>query len=699
MNFKNALNAARKHGSVPMLQRRAFSSGEKLFDKILIANRGEIACRVMKTAKRLGIRTVAVYSEPDAKSVHVKMADEAYCVGPAASAESYLNIPRIMEVIKESGAQAVHPGYGFLSENHLFAEELEKNNVAFIGPGSYAITAMGDKIESKEVAKKAGVNVIPGDLTVLKTEEEVLDKANEVGYPVMIKASAGGGGKGMRIAWNDEEARVGFRLSTEEAKASFGDDRIFVEKYIEEPRHIEIQLIADSHGNVCALPERECSIQRRNQKVLEEAPSVLLDDETRAAMQKQARDLATAVDYRSAGTVEFLCDKHKNFYFLEMNTRLQVEHPVTELVTGVDLVEQMIRVAAGHKLPDEYLSGTLPFKGWAHEARVYAEDPVRGFLPSTGRLISYQEPSVEEIPSVRCDSGITQGSEISMFYDPMISKLCTYRETREEALDDLGIALDSYIVHGVGHNISFLRDCIRDERFRSGSITTNYIAEEYPDGFSGVRLNTDETVILAGITAVASAQRLAQTTQISGQVVEPKLPEAIICKIGESAFKISIEGDEELTVSDADSGVQLKKLNFEDFDWTVDTVKVDAIIDDVKHVVQIHERTPAGLKVQYLGAVENVQVFTSQKEYEYSKYMLPKPEIDSSKWLLSPMPGALISVAVEAGAKVFPGQELAVVEAMKMQNVLVAEKEGVVKSVLKAPGATLAVDEEIIEFE
>mmetsp|Transcript_19305 Transcript_19305/g.24558 ORF Transcript_19305/g.24558 Transcript_19305/m.24558 type:complete len:653 (+) Transcript_19305:3-1961(+) len=652
----------------------------------------------MKTAQRLGIQTVAIYSEPDAKSVHVKMADEAYCVGPAASAKSYLNIPRIMEVIKESGAQAVHPGYGFLSENYLFAEELEKNNVAFIGPGSYAITAMGDKIESKEVAKKAGVNVIPGDLTVLKTEEEILAVANKVGYPVMIKASAGGGGKGMRIAWNDEEAKTGFRLSTEEAKASFGDDRVFVEKYIEEPRHIEIQLIADSHGNVCALPERECSIQRRNQKVLEEAPSVLLDPETRRAMQDQACALASAVNYKSAGTVEFLCDKHKNFYFLEMNTRLQVEHPVTELVTGVDLVEQMIRVAAGYKLPDNYLQGPLPFKGWAHEARVYAEDPVRGFLPSTGRLISYQEPSVEEVPSVRCDSGITQGSEISMFYDPMISKLCTYRETREEALDDLGIALDSYIIHGVRHNISFLRDCIRAERFRSGKITTNYIAEEYPDGFTGVKLNSDETQVLAAITATAIAQRQEQVSQISGQVEEPVLPEKIFCKIGEKVY--AVEADEEgLRVSDAESNEVLKTVTFEDFDWTVDTVKIDANIDGTQHVVQIIDRTPAGYKMQYLGAIEDIQIFTSDKEYEYSKYMLPKPEIDSSKWLLSPMPGALISVAVEVGQEVYPGQELAVVEAMKMQNVLAAEKKGVVKAILENPGATLAVDQEILEFE
>lgn len=676
------------------------SSGEKLFDKILIANRGEIACRVMRTARRLGIRTVAVYSEPDAKAEHVRFADEAYYVGPAASAESYLNIPRILEVIKESGAQAVHPGYGFLSENHLFAEELEKNNIAFIGPGSYAITAMGDKIESKELAQKAGVNTIPGNLSVMKDAEEVVQVCQEIGYPVMIKASAGGGGKGMRIAWNDDEARQGFRLSTEEARASFGDDRIFVEKYIEEPRHIEIQLIGDSHGNVCALPERECSIQRRNQKVLEEAPSVLLDPETRSAMQAQAVALAKAVQYKSAGTVEFLCDKHKNFYFLEMNTRLQVEHPITEMVTGVDLVEQMIRVAAGHTLPENMLGGSLPFKGHAHEARVYAEDPVRGFLPSTGRLVSYEEPT--DVENVRCDSGVTQGSEISMFYDPMISKLCTYGETREEALRSLSIALDSYVIHGVGHNISFLRDVCRSERFASGKITTNYIAEEYPDGFTGVKLKDHENVRLAALACALHASWREATSVLDSAMKFPPSYADLYCKIGGKAFKVSISENVEdgggLEVSDAESGEVLGTVDIDDFEYSPGDFKAMAVIDGEDEVLQVLERIPSGYNLQYLGAKCKVEVL-HPTEYKMSKFMLAKPEVDYSKWLQSPMPGVLVSVAVKEGDEVYAGQELAVVEAMKMQNVLVAEKKGKVKSVFLQPGATMVVDENILEFE
>ena len=491
--------------------------GEKLFDKILIANRPrEIACRVMRTAKDLGIKTVAIYSEPDANSVHVQMADEAYCVGPAASAESYLNVPRILEVIKESGAQAVHPGYGFLSENSAFGEALEAIGIKFIGPKSRAINAMGDKIESKEVAIAAGVNCIPGNLKVIEDAEECAKVASEIGYPVMVKASAGGGGKGMRIAWDDEEAKLAFRLSSEEAKASFGDDRLFVEKFIEEPRHIEIQLVGDAHGNVVALPERECA--RFSDETRRSSRRLRLsswDDETRLEMQKQAIQLAKAVDYESAGTVEFLCDKHKNFYFLEMNTRLQVEHPITEMITNVDLVEQMIRVASGHPLPDSWTKHVgLPFKGHAHEARVYAEDPFRGFLPSIGRLSSYVEPL--EVEGVRCDSGIQQGSDISMFYDPMISKLCTYGENREIALTRLEKALDTYVIQGVGHNIPFLRDVLRAKRFRDGKLTTNYIAEEYPDGFSGVVLTDAEKNKVAVVSAIMSLMKERKVKTVGG---------------------------------------------------------------------------------------------------------------------------------------------------------------------------------------
>ncbi|POM75206.1 Propionyl coenzyme A carboxylase (Pi-PCC1) [Phytophthora palmivora] len=448
------------------------ASKEKLFDKILVANRGEIAVRVMRTCQKLGIKTVAVYSEPDVNSVAVRMADEAVCVGPAPSSQSYLSIPKIVEAVKATGAQAVHPGYGFLSENKDFCEALEAIGVAFIGPGHEAIQAMGDKIESKQLAMDAGVNTIPGFLGEIDTPEDAVKVAQEIGYPVMIKASAGGGGKGMRVAYNDEEVRMGYRLSKEEAASSFGDDRMFLEKFIEDPRHIEIQLIADSHGNVVPLPERECSIQRRNQKVIEEAPSVLLDPETRMAMGKQAAMLAKKVGYVSAGTVEFLCDKHKNFYFLEMNTRLQVEHPVTELISHVDLVEQMIRVAAGHELPKELVDGPVKIHGWAMESRVYAEDPLRGFLPSIGRLLQYDEPV--HLPGVRVDSGVNEGSDISMFYDPMISKLITYGKDRPECLERMKTALDNYVIRGPGNNVSFLQDVYRHPRFVSGKITTKF---------------------------------------------------------------------------------------------------------------------------------------------------------------------------------------------------------------------------------
>ncbi|XP_028836024.1 propionyl-CoA carboxylase alpha chain, mitochondrial isoform X3 [Denticeps clupeoides] len=483
-----------------------YDHNEKTFDKILIANRGEIACRVMKTCKKMGIKTVAVHSDVDANAVHVKMADEAVCVGPAPTSKSYLNMDAIMNAIRQTGAQAVHPGYGFLSENKEFAKRLAAEGVSFIGPDTHAIQAMGDKIESKLIAKAAKVNTIPGFDGVVKDADEAVRIANEIGYPVMIKASAGGGGKGMRIAWNDEETREGFRFSSQEAASSFGDDRLLIEKFIDNPRHIEIQVLADKHGNALWLNERECSIQRRNQKVVEEAPSTFLDPETRRAMGEQAVSLAKAVNYSSAGTVEFLVDSRKNFYFLEMNTRLQVEHPITECITGLDLVQQMIRIAKG--FPLQHTQAEIPINGWAIESRVYAEDPYKSFgLPSIGRLSQYQEPL--NLHNVRVDSGIEEGSDISIYYDPMISKLVTYGATRAEALKKMEDALDNYVIRGVTHNIPLLREIIVHPRFISGDISTKFLPEVYPEGFKGHQLTaTGRKELLATAASLFVAAQL-----------------------------------------------------------------------------------------------------------------------------------------------------------------------------------------------
>ncbi len=483
------------------------------FDKILIANRGEIACRVIRTCKRLGIKTVAVYSEADADALHVRLADEKVLIGPPPSAQSYLQIDKIVAACKKTGAQAVHPGYGFLSEKQEFQKALAKAKIAFIGPDAFAIHAMGDKIESKKLALKAGVSTVPGYLHAIPNAEEAVKIAQKVGYPVMIKASAGGGGKGMRIAYNDEETREGFGSATNEAKASFADDRVFIEKYVEEPRHIEIQLIADGHGNCIYLWERECSIQRRHQKVIEEAPSPFLDAKTRKAMGEEAVALAKAVKYKSAGTVEFIVDKHRKFYFLEMNTRLQVEHPVTELITGLDLVELMIRVAAGEKLP--FQQKDVKLDGWAVEARLYAEDPFRNFLPSTGRLVKYREPAPG--PDVRVDTGVYEGGEISMFYDPMIAKLCTYGKTRIDAIERMRRALDEFYVRGVSHNVPFLAALMAHPRFREGRLTTNFIAEEFKGGFTAAHLPPRDPAMLAGVAAVADRIKAARLGIDAGQ--------------------------------------------------------------------------------------------------------------------------------------------------------------------------------------
>ncbi len=660
-----------------------------MFSKILIANRGEIACRVIRTARAMGIATVAVHSDADADARHVREADEAVAIGPAPSAQSYLVIDNILRAIEETGAEAVHPGYGFLSENRGFAEALEKAGVAFIGPGVQAIAAMGDKIESKKLAQAAGVNSVPGYLGVIKNEAEAAKIAKDIGYPVMIKASAGGGGKGMRIARNDAEAREGFRSATSEARSSFGDDRVFVEKYVEQPRHIEIQVLADAHGNTIYLGERECSIQRRHQKVIEEAPSPFLDAATRAAMGEQAVALARAVGYRSAGTVEFIVDAERNFYFLEMNTRLQVEHPVTEMVTGLDLVEQMIRIAAGEKL--SIRQGDVKLDGWAMETRIYAEDPLRGFLPSTGWLVKYREPVAGA--SVRVDSGVYEGAEIAMFYDPMIAKLATHGADRNQAIAAMREALDRFVIRGVGHNIPFLASLMAHPRFAAARLTTNFIAEEYPDGFGGVSPSPEHVGLLVAVATVVHHRYRLRESEISGRVRPPK-PSA-----GADWVVMVDRVPHKATVAETASGyaVITGSASYElASDWKLGDPLFQSIVNGHPVSVQI-DRKGVGYRLSQGGAQLDLLVLTPRAA-ELAALMPVKQPPDMSRFLLSPMPGLLVSLAVEPGHEVKTGQELAVVEAMKMENVLRAERDGKVQTLHAKAGDSLAVDQPILEF-
>ncbi|XP_053333238.1 propionyl-CoA carboxylase alpha chain, mitochondrial [Clarias gariepinus] len=669
---------------------------EKTFDKILIANRGEIACRVMKTCKKMAIRTVAVHSDVDSSAVHVKMADEAVCVGPAPTNKSYLNMDAIMDAIRTTGAQAVHPGYGFLSENKEFARRLAAEGVAFIGPDTHAIQAMGDKIESKLIAKAAKVNTIPGFDGVVKNAEEAVKIAAEIGYPVMIKASAGGGGKGMRIAWNDEETKEGFRFSSQEAASSFGDDRLLIEKYIDNPRHIEIQVLADKHGNALWLNERECSIQRRNQKVVEEAPSTFLDPATRRAMGEQAVSLAKAVKYSSAGTVEFLVDSKKNFYFLEMNTRLQVEHPITECITGLDLVQQMIRVARGYEL--QHKQEDIPINGWAMESRVYAEDPYKSFgLPSIGRLCQYEEPV--NLTGVRVDSGIQEGSDISIYYDPMISKLVTYGATRAEALKRMEDALDNYVIRGVTHNIPLLREIIVHPRFISGDISTNFLPEVYPDGFKGHPLSAGEKrELLAAASALYVAtqlrsQKFLGQLRVSNTVQERKNWELCVeldkashvLRVTRSGRSYTVEIDgEKVDVSG---------------EWNLASALLPLTINGNHRVLQCLSRNSSGeITLQYLGTSFKVRVL-SKLAASLSKHMPEKVPEDSSSILRSPMPGTVVAVSVQAGDTVAEGQEICVIEAMKMQNSMTAAKTAKVKSVHCKAGETVGEGDLLVELE
>ena len=667
-----------------------------MFEKILIANRGEIACRVIKTARRMGIKTVAVYSDADRGALHVKMADEAVHIGPSPAAQSYIVIDRIMAAVRQTGAQAVHPGYGFLSENRHFAAALEAEGVAFIGPPSSAIEQMGDKITSKKIAQKAGVSTVPGHMGLIADAEEAVKIAGQIGYPVMIKASAGGGGKGMRIAHNAAQAREGFQSSKNEAAASFGDDRIFIEKFVTQPRHIEIQVLGDSHGNIVYLHERECSIQRRNQKVIEEAPSPFLDDATRRAMGEQACALARAVGYTSAGTVEFIVDGARNFYFLEMNTRLQVEHPVTELITGVDLVEQMIRVAAGEALP--FRQGDLKITGWAMESRLYAEDPYRNFLPSIGRLTRYRPPVEGATPGggiVRNDTGVFEGGEISMFYDPMIAKLCTWGPTRMAAIDEMRLALDTFEVEGIGHNLPFVAAVMDHPRFQSGNITTAFIAEEYPDGFKGAVL--DDATLRRVAAATAAMNRVAEIrrTRISGTMDnhERRVGDDWVVTLQGAEYAVKIDADHQgSTVAFAD-GTALRVAS----DWTPGQPLARVLIDDSLLVMKI-AKISGGFRVRLRGADVKCHVRTP-RQAELAKLMLEKAPPDTSKLLLCPMPGLIAQIMVAIGDDVQEGQALATVEAMKMENILKAERSGVVKTITAVVGGSLKVDDVIMEFE
>ena len=666
-----------------------------MFKKILIANRGEIACRVIKTARKMGIQTVAVYSDADRNALHVKMADEAIHIGPPPAAQSYIVIDRIMDAIRRTGAEAVHPGYGFLSERMDFAAALEAEGVVFVGPPSPAIEAMGDKITSKKIAQGAGVSTVPGYMGLIADAEEAVRISREIGYPVMIKASAGGGGKGMRIAWNDQEAAEGFQSSKNEAAASFGDDRIFIEKFVTQPRHIEIQVLADKHGNCVYLHERECSIQRRNQKVIEEAPSPFLDEATRKAMGEQACALAKAVGYTSAGTVEFIVDGSRNFYFLEMNTRLQVEHPVTELITGIDLVEQMIRVAAGEPLP--FRQEDLKINGWAMESRLYAEDPYRNFLPSIGRLTRYRPPAEGKTATgiVRNDTGVYEGGEISMFYDPMIAKLCTWAPTRAEAIEEMRLALDTFEVEGIGHNLPFVGAVMDHPRFVSGDITTAFIAEEYPDGFQGATL--DEATLHRVAAAAAAMNRVAEIrrTRISGTMDNHtrRVGDDWVVTLQGHAFAVRIAADPEGSTVAIEGGPVLRVES----DWTPGQPLARVAVDGKPLVIKT-AKIPMGFRMRLRGADLKVHV-QSPRQKELAGLMLEKAPPDTSRFLLCPMPGLVVKISVEEGQEVQEGQALATVEAMKMENILKAEKRGVVKKIKAAAGASLKVDDVIMEFE
>jgi propionyl-CoA carboxylase alpha chain len=663
-----------------------------MFQRILIANRGEIACRIIRTARAMGIETVAVYSEADAAAPHVDMADQAVGIGPPPAAQSYLLGERIIAAARETGAEAIHPGYGFLSEREWFVKAVEEAGLVFIGPPSAAIAAMGDKIESKKLARAAGVHVVPGYVGDIEDSDHAARIAAEIGYPVMLKASAGGGGKGMRLAFSETELREGFDAVRREAKASFGDDRLFIEKFIEQPRHIEIQVLGDQHGTIVHLGERDCSIQRRHQKVVEESPSPFVTPEMRAAMGAQAVDLARAVGYHSAGTVEFIAGADRSFYFLEMNTRLQVEHPVTECVTGLDLVELMIRVAAGERLP--FGQDEVRMEGHAIETRLYAEDPYRGFLPSTGRLVTYREPKAGA--GVRVDSGVVEGSDISMFYDPMIAKLITHGKDRAEAADLQQSALDRFLVRGIAHNGDFLSALMQHPRFRAGqSVSTGFIAEEYPDGFAGAPDSDARRRRVLAVAAALAETRLARARRIEGQLNGATGGGASdwVVELDRKAHavRVVLEGDRARVFGEgAEMAVEAPGLP------GFVAGLLEARIDGTPCAFQV-EATPTGHRISHAGRATVSRPLTPRAA-ELARHMIEKVPPDLSKFLLCPMPGLVVSIAVVEGEQVEAGQPLAVVEAMKMENILRAEKAGTIRRLHAAPGDSLAVDQVILEF-
>ncbi|MEO0816272.1 MAG: acetyl/propionyl/methylcrotonyl-CoA carboxylase subunit alpha [Pseudomonadota bacterium] len=665
-----------------------------MFEKILIANRGEIAVRVIKTCRRLGVKTVVVYSDADAGSMGVEMADEAIHIGPSAAAESYLVMDKIVDAVKQTGAEAVHPGFGFLSENPDFAKRLEKEGITFIGPNPHAIEAMGDKISSKKLAAEAGVSTVPGHMGLISDTAEAVKISNEIGYPVMIKASAGGGGKGIRVAYDEKDVEEGFPAVIAEAKAAFGDDRTFIEKFILNPRHVEIQVMGDKHGNAVYLFERECSIQRRNQKVIEEAPSPLLDEETRKKMGEQAVALAKAVNYDSAGTVEFVASGvDKSFYFLEMNTRLQVEHPVTEMITGVDLVEQMLRVAAGEKLSIKQKD--LKINGWAVESRVYAEDPYRNFLPSIGRLKRYH--ATPEGPlgagTVRVDSGVREGDEISMFYDPMIAKLVTHGATRDEALDTQAAALDRFHIEGIRDNIPFCAAVMDEARFRSGDITTAYIKDEFPEGFAGVPATDFQRSLLICTAAFLHAVYSERAALISGRLADPEAPrQDWVVILGDEYHAVHIEREDGGATITLEGGAKHVLVS----NWMPGTHLVEGVLDGEPFAVKFSDRTE-GFELRHRGVATTALVCTPTLA-SFHERLPEKEKPDMSKLIVSPMPGLMVSVDVEAGQDVKEGEAVCVVEAMKMQNIIRAEADGTVKAVNVSAGDSVAADEVMIEL-